>query len=1009
MAGIGGTYEELPRDLGLRGEPPATVGPIEARIDYPAYDRIPSGWFELLCADVATAYEGVPFRLYGRPGQRDDGIDMYGRLEDGRYVAWQAKRVEQLQSQTLINAIDAVVNGDAPFPISRLVIVGSFDERDRNLVAALETRTWQSPDLEIELIGRFTLTNTLREHPDIVLRHLGENWRSYLCGDSQGEGAVTTPLGTLATGKLCRVAEAHWRDLGIAPAGCPEANDSGELPFVPRGMSERALAGALGRALSSTGLTMILLQGPPGAGKKRLAWEMLRQRCPDAWLIAPESRATVERVYRPESHATIAATPELPVVVWLPNIELWVGDGVASGFTASHFVSLHDEALDRTIVVIGTVGGKGRSTRSLGSVPDGLERLLSHAAERIDLSYDVDHLDGTALVETVSDAAREEIEKIGIGPYATRLSVLRRFYETESWPEASPAPSGDLKEGLALADALIAWRIAVSDEPVLTPLARQLWECFRMRRDLHSPPTKAAWRQAQRWVAAAPVRDGPLARWVGTREVDLNDIVLEVADQVALVRHLHTCTKLTSSSSIEPLAVAERLSVLIPDLAQHWYRVGVEAGDARAMVNLGASIATSNPDEARKLFEAAANLGEPTALANLGALEAEHDEARAETLFRQAAEADVAVAMTNLARMLTERDPEESHAWLMKAYELREPNALTLLGDRIEGTDREMAATLFRHAANAGQAEAMLRLAILHIPDYPEEAEYWLRRAIGHGEVHAHRVLAGIVVDRDPTQAEWLLRRAIREGDYLASVLLSEVVAEYDEAEALAVLRHADSYGCAEATAQLGFYLDERGDAEGLATLIRAAESGSSRAAFRVGELREHESSEEAMGWFEMAAAAEHPEAMLRVSRAQLNENPGLASSLLRRSAELGEPTARNLLATTLRKQHSDQADAVIDSVIENGNPFSITQLGFMLIEIEDRDTALRVFLAAAALNEAEAAFQAARLLAHSDPIAAFDQLRCAAELGDERARQGVESWFAKYPDGLGLTDASDS
>ncbi len=934
---------------------------------------------------------------------------MYGRLEDGRYVAWQAKRVSKLQPKTLINAIDAVVAGDAPFTVSRLVIVGSFDESDRNLVDVLETHKQQDPDFEIELIGRFTLTSTLRDHPQIVRHHLGAYWHSYLCDDSQGKGAVTAPLGTLATSQLCRVAEAHWRDLGIAPAGCPEANDSGELPFVPRGTSEHALAGALGRALSRAGLTMILLQGPPGAGKKRLAWEMLRQRYPDAWLIAPESRATVERVYRPASHATIAATPEVPVVVWLPNIELWVGDGVASGFTASHFVSLRDEALDRAIVVICTVGGKARSMGFRGSVPDGLERLISHADERIDLSYDVDNLDSTKLVKIFDVSGREEIEKIGIGPYATRLSALERFYKTESWPDASPTPSGDPKEGLALADALVAWRIAVSDEPIPTLLARELWECFRMRRDLHSPPTKAVWRQAQRWVAAAPVRDAPLARWVGTRTVDLNGIVLEIADQVALVRHLHTWTKLTSSSSVEPWTVAQRLSVLTPDLAQRWYRVGAEAGDARAMVNLGASIATSNPDEARKLFEAAANLGEPMALANLGALDAEHDEARAETLFRQAAEAGVALAMTNLAQMLTERDPEESQAWLMKAYELREPNALTLLGDKMEGTDPEMAATLFRHAANAGQAEAMLKLAILHVADYPEEAEYWLRRAIGHGEVHAHRVLAGILVDRDPTQAEWLLRRAIREGDYLASVLLSEIVAEYDEPEALAVLRHADSYGCAEATAQLGFYLEERGDAEAPATLIRAAESGSSRAAFRVGELREHEDSEEALGWFEMAAAAEHPEAMLRVSRAQLNENPDRAFALLWRSAELGEPTARNLLAATLRKQRSDQADAVIDSVIEGGDPFSITQLGFMLIEIEDRDTALRVFLAAAALNEAEAAFQAARLLADSDPVAAFDQLRGAAELGHERARQGVESWFAKYPDGLGLTDAFET
>lgn len=47
--------------------------------------------FENMCADVLTMIYNVPFSIYGRPGQKQNGIDLFASSTQGHYIVAQCK------------------------------------------------------------------------------------------------------------------------------------------------------------------------------------------------------------------------------------------------------------------------------------------------------------------------------------------------------------------------------------------------------------------------------------------------------------------------------------------------------------------------------------------------------------------------------------------------------------------------------------------------------------------------------------------------------------------------------------------------------------------------------------------------------------------------------------------------------------------------------------------------------------------------------------------------------
>lgn len=180
-------WAHLPRAPGLpadRVPAPPISPPVEPRADVPSLDRLPPEWFELLCADIARVIDGGDVRLYGRRGQRQDGIDLYGRAADGTMVAYQAKRSSSFSGRDARTALSRFFEGSLPFSVDRFVLVGTFDDRERGIIDAFEQARIEHPEVELDVWGVYKITAVLRRDRRLTERALGPGWADHLCGVS---------------------------------------------------------------------------------------------------------------------------------------------------------------------------------------------------------------------------------------------------------------------------------------------------------------------------------------------------------------------------------------------------------------------------------------------------------------------------------------------------------------------------------------------------------------------------------------------------------------------------------------------------------------------------------------------------------------------------------------------------------------------------------------------------------------------------------------------------------
>lgn len=131
---------------------------------------------------VAEHVDGLKdVRLYGAPGQRQEGIDLFGWDDDGQAVDYQVKRYREFEENHLEAAVEAFADGRRPFDPKRLVLIVSCTA-DRWQVAETLARLRAAHDFEIDLYDRRRLSELLRNRHDLVRRLFGGQWADIFCG-----------------------------------------------------------------------------------------------------------------------------------------------------------------------------------------------------------------------------------------------------------------------------------------------------------------------------------------------------------------------------------------------------------------------------------------------------------------------------------------------------------------------------------------------------------------------------------------------------------------------------------------------------------------------------------------------------------------------------------------------------------------------------------------------------------------------------------------------------------
>lgn len=199
LAGGAACWRELTDEELLA--PPAEV--TLALVD-PLLDLLPThemSWpnFENLLKRVAREVEGLrTVRLYGVPGQSQEGIDLVGINPAGENEAVQSKKYQAFTVSDLDKAVAKYLEGALPFTIRRLVVGVSCRANDKNVANRLIELNNQHTGVEFELWDRERLSEMLRTRPDIVREFFGAATAARFCGSYTISPQPVPPLDAVA-------------------------------------------------------------------------------------------------------------------------------------------------------------------------------------------------------------------------------------------------------------------------------------------------------------------------------------------------------------------------------------------------------------------------------------------------------------------------------------------------------------------------------------------------------------------------------------------------------------------------------------------------------------------------------------------------------------------------------------------------------------------------------------------------------------------------------------------
>jgi hypothetical protein len=181
--------------------PPTEI--TEALVD-PLLELLPTHemtWpnFESLLKRVAREIQALrAVRLYGVPGQSQDGIDLVGINPAGENEAVQGKKYQVFKVGDLNKAIRKYFDGNLPFTIRRLAVGVSCRANDKKVTNRLIELNQQHPGVELELWDREQLSEILRSRPDIVREFFGAAAAVRFCGDYTVSPQPVPPLDAVA-------------------------------------------------------------------------------------------------------------------------------------------------------------------------------------------------------------------------------------------------------------------------------------------------------------------------------------------------------------------------------------------------------------------------------------------------------------------------------------------------------------------------------------------------------------------------------------------------------------------------------------------------------------------------------------------------------------------------------------------------------------------------------------------------------------------------------------------
>ena len=167
----------------------------------------------LLESEIDVTYA----KSYGVVGQKQDGIDVYGRLRPPdpavgaqlsgsrrSYVALQSKRVKTVAPVDIKNAVTKFLDGRWPAQSKQFFYATTCDFRERGLDEAVRDAAERLQDKGVEFVpwDGERINELLRSQPRLVDRFFGRHWVGPFCGTDAASNLPRTRLDPTETRKL---------------------------------------------------------------------------------------------------------------------------------------------------------------------------------------------------------------------------------------------------------------------------------------------------------------------------------------------------------------------------------------------------------------------------------------------------------------------------------------------------------------------------------------------------------------------------------------------------------------------------------------------------------------------------------------------------------------------------------------------------------------------------------------------------------------------------------------
>jgi hypothetical protein len=271
--------------------------------------------FESLLKRVAREVEGLrAVRLYGVPGQAQDGIDLVGINPAGESEAVQGKRYQTFTVGDLDKAIGKYLDGTLPFTIRRLAIGVSCRANDKNVTNRLMELGKQHAGVEFDLWDRDRLSEMLRNRPDVVREFFGATTAARFCGGYMTSPHPVPPLEAVAVADAVMrgPAEASGAKEELAAADRCQGTDPGAAVTHVREAQQRLRAAgfaAHARVLDATVVEILSKAGNAVEAALLLVdgvWSALEEDSTDsAALLSRQFGILAGRTHDPVVHSLL--------------------------------------------------------------------------------------------------------------------------------------------------------------------------------------------------------------------------------------------------------------------------------------------------------------------------------------------------------------------------------------------------------------------------------------------------------------------------------------------------------------------------------------------------------------------------------------------------------------------------------------------------------------------------------------------------------------------------------